>query len=163
MAHRMGRNFARETYPERPRFASKLGPFATNGAVGPGPDTQAAPGGTIIPWIAVLSTLAPGTNVPFTAKSSRLAIASISVGLFNADASAHDVTVQILVNGVAQLPAAMTINIPAGTNDVLSYVTGLSFVVGVLSNVTVKVIGDALVNIVTANSVLTLVEVAEPG
>lgn len=158
---RMGRSRAAASYPE-PRFTGLVGPFARNVAVGPGSEVNAAPGGTTISWVLIESTGAAGTNVPITPKvaiaspsSSNVAIEGV-IGLHNIGVAAQDVTVQVLVNGVALPFPAIDISIPSASFAELPILALAALPVGVTANITVVVTGDASVNIVNFGSILNV-------
>jgi len=163
MAHRMGRPYARETYPERPRFGASLGPFARNGAVGPGPDVDADPGGAEIPWVLIESTGLSGTDIPITPKHSATlsnVIIQAVLGLHNTDVAAQDVTVQILVDGTPLPLPAIDISIPSASFAELPILGFANLPAGITANVSIVVTGDADVNIVQFGSTINVQEVA---
>lgn len=158
---RIGRMRAYATYPD-PKFTGLVGPFARNYAAGPGPDVNAAPGGTTISWLA-LGVGVPGTDIPITPKSNGQIIIQGIMGLHNVGVAAQDVTVQVLVDGVALAIPPLDISIPAASFAELPILAGsLALVVGATANVSIVVTGDNSVNIVATGTFVEINEVHQP-
>jgi len=95
---RIGRSRAQHSYPE-PRFGGAAAQiFARNFASGPELLTALDLGGTQVPWNAISSGAAPGTNVPITPQTTGVLLISGVITVKNNEAAAQ--SVRIAVNGV---------------------------------------------------------------
>jgi hypothetical protein len=110
---RIGRKFARHTYPESPRIGNALTAFARNFATGPKVDT-AIGAGIQVPWNAVDAGTPPTTaDVPITCRSTGIVIVSGVVTISNPSGAPILVTATVQVDGVATTSFSAT-TVPAG-------------------------------------------------
>ena len=92
---RIGRTFARHSYPDTPR-AGGLAALARNFAQGPGGDTATpiTAAGILVPWATIESGAPPGVSVPITpAVTGRVRISAV-LTILNASGASAIVSVQ---------------------------------------------------------------------
>jgi len=113
MAFRIGRTYARHTYPEGPKGLSAA--FARNSAFGPQGGTQAIPasGGTKIIWNAMEVGSAGATAVPITPKVTGIVRAIVTVVAVNSTGASDDIAVQFVVDGAPVGGGATISTVPA--------------------------------------------------
>lgn len=113
---RIGRVFARHTYPEPRRGGgASAGAFARNFASGPASETTITVPGVQVPWAAI-DVGSPGTDVPITPQSTGIIRIDGAITLKNHSGDSVVVVVSAQVNGVdLPFPLAESISIPTNS------------------------------------------------
>jgi hypothetical protein len=159
---RIGRTFARHSYPDTPRGASAA--FARNSAFGPNsPPLSVDPvAGTLITWQSIEVGTIGGTVVPITPKVTGIVRVIVNVVFENAGA-ADVVGVDLLVNGATTGTTESTIDSSSEAGHafitvpwLVDFAGGFKLPVGATYNLEVKVAqlhGSGTISVIGVTSI----------
>lgn len=164
MSFRIGRAYAKHTYPESRGSGASAGAFARNFATGPSSTVDILSTGTALPWTAI-DVGGSGTEVPITPENTGvLRISGVICVKNSSGVDTVDATVTILVNDVTiPLPefdkASVT---PNGFESIpfLAEVTGLTVGVGATVSIVVFASADGALHFGVSSSSIEVQEVS---
>lgn len=152
MAHRIGRKYASETYPERAGGGGAASAFARNFATGP----KGSPAtGVQIQWNSIDVGPDPSGDIPITALSTGIMVISGVIGVSNTSGTLVLVTVAVQVEGVTVTPT-FQVTVPDGSFEAIPFLvetTPADTPVGVSKLIEVLVTGDGATTPVDSSSI----------
>jgi hypothetical protein len=174
MASRIGRPYAKETYPETPRGGG-LAALARNYAVGPSGEVATAipiTPGVQIPWGTIDVPTNPPViqDVPITPHVSGIVRVLGSIGVSNSDNNPHILHVDVQINGVTYpVPNAEEVTVPASVAGeeadgfiqipIMVEVPGLTLGTQIRVQILLTALTNSVLAVTVNNSTLELQEV----